>query len=63
MKKKMKIGEPVELPDPSKVPATKTVADPLEPVVPKEIPDRVPFESPFETRPNELTLPGERFNS
>lgn len=59
MANKKETGEPLEIPEPAKEPEIKPVADPNEPATPKEAPNRIPVENPFETRPNEFPSPGE----
>jgi hypothetical protein len=54
MTKKKTTEKPVEIPLPEKQPEIKQPIDPEEPIVPGEDPDKVPYESPFETPPYEI---------
>lgn len=59
MAKKKKPDKPVEIPKPEN-PEIKP-ADPEEPLnIPKEDPDIIPDDDPFETPPEEIPPPGER---
>ncbi len=59
MPTKKKPGMPSEIPAPHKQPDISEPTDPEEPIIPKEDPDIIPDEEPFETPPYEIPQPGE----
>lgn len=58
-KKIKKKEEPNEIPFPKKEPDINVPIDPEEPLLPKEDPNVLPDENPYETPPYEVPQPGE----
>jgi|GEM_PF-1304434 len=61
MAKQVTPDKPVEVPQPEKQPEITPPADPREPAVPVEDPNRVPSEDPFHPQPNEIPRPDQGF--
>ncbi len=59
MAKKKKTDQPAEVPTPEKNPERLFPDEPEVPELPKEDPDVIPDEEPFETPPYETPPPGE----
>jgi hypothetical protein len=59
MAKKSTTEKPIEIPLPETQPEIKSPTDPQEPIIPREDPDGVPYEEPFETPPYEIPPPEE----
>jgi hypothetical protein len=59
MADKKKVGQPIEVPRPERMPEIKPDIDPEYPLLPEEEPDIIPEEDPFETPPYEVPAPGE----
>ena len=57
MAKRIKPGEPAEIPQPGKNPEIKPATTPEEPVWPEEEPAIIPEEEPDEPSPGEIPIP------